>query len=333
VDGHRIARISTCCEYRYTPGFWINGKSAGLRLVSVVNGTPCIKCQVDAFVREQQLRQSEATQQSQRELELTKELRDTRQSKAEAASPHMDPKPATPSPDIAQTPNAPAAANNDVVSKEPPVDAPAPHHDAESHAASKETPAPKPPAVAQPAHNHTEEKQAVSTADDPEPTAPAQSSVASDEPAADGEAQNYEDDYFDDDEFEQEDSQEPEQPKETTPSEVPHPEQPQLKESPAEPSGVLSGLTSSFALSAEDLSASSDASSPVSRSESPQPKPESPAPVEEPKPVVIPVGNIFRFRDHAYHMAAIRPTPSRPAARRPASDESVQCHPTPTSCD
>ncbi|KAJ0068065.1 hypothetical protein NL108_015469 [Boleophthalmus pectinirostris] len=43
VNGLMVARISTCCEYRYTPGFQ-QGKKSSFRLAWLAGGVPCYRC-------------------------------------------------------------------------------------------------------------------------------------------------------------------------------------------------------------------------------------------------------------------------------------------------
>ncbi|XP_055080230.1 uncharacterized protein LOC129456530 [Periophthalmus magnuspinnatus] len=43
VNGLMVARISSCCEYRYTPGFQ-QGKKSSFRLAWLAGGVPCYRC-------------------------------------------------------------------------------------------------------------------------------------------------------------------------------------------------------------------------------------------------------------------------------------------------
>ncbi|KAJ0019894.1 hypothetical protein NQD34_007463, partial [Periophthalmus magnuspinnatus] len=43
VNGLMVARISSCCEYRYTPGFQ-QGKKSSFRLAWLEGGVPCYRC-------------------------------------------------------------------------------------------------------------------------------------------------------------------------------------------------------------------------------------------------------------------------------------------------
>ena len=61
ADGRRIARISTCCEYKLRPGCFISGKKTGLKLLSISNGSPCMRCQVDAFLQDQEHEKMQST--------------------------------------------------------------------------------------------------------------------------------------------------------------------------------------------------------------------------------------------------------------------------------
>eukprot|EP00050_Salpingoeca_kvevrii_P015164 m.44214 g.44214 ORF g.44214 m.44214 type:complete len:3379 (-) comp6188_c0_seq3:109-10245(-) len=45
-EGKRVARVSTCCEYRHAPGMFLGTKASGFRVHNITGGSPCLQCQL-----------------------------------------------------------------------------------------------------------------------------------------------------------------------------------------------------------------------------------------------------------------------------------------------
>ena len=218
MDGQRIARISTCCEYRCPPGFWVNRKSSGLRLVSVSNGTPCIKCQVDAFVREQQLLRKDVEQDLQRELELTKELRDSRVTPPNGSK--YDGSSASPAPPSRKHTAPALSASEDLsITVRSPVEA-QPTPEATNDKSSSPDQATMP-------SSHVDDAALIDIIDNPAlpETAPVEAAISSDTANEDAltVTKRYEDDAFDEDDYADEDFEKEEEPRaeeSTTPTDL-----------------------------------------------------------------------------------------------------------------
>ncbi|XP_064119573.1 dentin sialophosphoprotein-like isoform X2 [Macrobrachium nipponense] len=50
-------RLSACCEHRYAPGSRLGGPSGHLRVVEIVGGEPCLRCQLRSVEKRHQTRQ------------------------------------------------------------------------------------------------------------------------------------------------------------------------------------------------------------------------------------------------------------------------------------
>ncbi|XP_068229876.1 glutamate-rich protein 3-like isoform X2 [Palaemon carinicauda] len=55
--GVTTGRLSACCEHRYAPGSRLGGPSGHLRVVEIVGGEPCLRCQLRSVEKRHQTRQ------------------------------------------------------------------------------------------------------------------------------------------------------------------------------------------------------------------------------------------------------------------------------------